>query len=182
MEVVNWAEIHILHSSSIWLPNFIWICWLKSFPENRPWNRCGLIPFIDHRFLRVKIQQTLIELKYDCKLNFNIKSRLFSFGKNTYLFDDNYRTICRVHAGSLAFSVTMFLIGSTICIFLLQYRRYEIFFIQIINFNSRFNKNVHAELGGPVGCKKISAFIFFGVWVAYLILACLEAYCIIPGF
>ncbi|EYC30998.1 hypothetical protein Y032_0004g1895 [Ancylostoma ceylanicum] len=73
-----------------------------------------------------------------------------------------------VNAGSLAFSVTMFIIGSIICIAVLQFRR--------------FNKKIAGELGGPVRTKYICSAIFFLVWLAYLTLSTLEAYCVIPGF
>ncbi|KAK6050000.1 Sodium/calcium exchanger protein [Cooperia oncophora] len=77
-------------------------------------------------------------------------------------------TTFKVHAGSLAFSVTMFIIGSFVCIAVLQYRR--------------FNKSISGELGGPVRMKYLSSVIFILVWFAYLTLSTLEAYCIIPGF
>ncbi|XGW04669.1 hypothetical protein V3C99_015670 [Haemonchus contortus] len=73
-----------------------------------------------------------------------------------------------VQTGSLAFSVTMFIIGSAICIAVLQFRR--------------FNKSIAGELGGPVRAKYISSVIFVLVWFAYLTLSTLEAYCVIPGF
>ncbi|KAK6028359.1 Calx-beta domain protein [Ostertagia ostertagi] len=73
-----------------------------------------------------------------------------------------------VQTGSLAFSVTMFIIGSVICIAVLQYRR--------------FSKTIAGELGGPVRLKYISSAVFVLVWIAYLTLSTLEAYCIIPGF
>ncbi|VDM47119.1 unnamed protein product [Toxocara canis] len=72
-----------------------------------------------------------------------------------------------VHAGSLAFSVTMFLIGSTVCISLLQYRRFS---------------SIKGELGGPMKMKIFSAFVFVCVWILYLLLSTLEAYCVIRGF
>ncbi|CAD6193813.1 unnamed protein product [Caenorhabditis auriculariae] len=73
-----------------------------------------------------------------------------------------------VNAGSLAFSVSMFLIGSIVCVALLQFRRN--------------NRNISAELGGPTGWRTISVAIFFGVWLTYIILSTLEAYCVIRGF
>lgn len=72
-----------------------------------------------------------------------------------------------VHAGSLAFSVTMFLIGSTLCIFILQYRRFSY---------------IKGELGGPLKMKIFSALIFICIWILYLLFSTLEAYCIISGF
>ncbi|CAJ0961744.1 unnamed protein product, partial [Mesorhabditis belari] len=77
-------------------------------------------------------------------------------------------TVFEVQAGALAFSVSLFLVGSVICIAILQFRR--------------FNKGVQGELGGPVRCKYLAAFTFIGVWCLYLILCSLEAYCILPGF
>ncbi|KAE9556747.1 hypothetical protein FO519_000153 [Halicephalobus sp. NKZ332] len=77
-------------------------------------------------------------------------------------------TVFRVHAGGLASSVTLFLIGSVICFSVLQYRRY--------------NKNIKGELGGPKGPKTIAAGIFVLVWIVYLVFSTLVAYCIIPGF
>ncbi|CEF61835.1 Sodium/calcium exchanger 2 [Strongyloides ratti] len=71
----------------------------------------------------------------------------------------------KVNAGSLAFSVTLFVIGSSICIGLLMYRR------------SR--KNIGGELGGPAKTKIISGCIFIAVWLMYLTLSILDAYCIL---
>lgn len=77
-------------------------------------------------------------------------------------------TTFRVEAGSLAFSVTMFLIGAVICIALLQYRH--------------FSATVNGEFGGPKVWKIVSVLCFVGVWIAYVIISILETYCIIPGF
>jgi len=74
-------------------------------------------------------------------------------------------TVFRVSAGDLAPSVTLFCIGSVICIAILQYRRY--------------NKAIGGELGGPNGCRYISALGFFGIWVAYITYCVLDAYCLI---
>uniref|UniRef100_A0A158P9X3 Sodium/calcium exchanger 1 n=1 Tax=Angiostrongylus cantonensis TaxID=6313 RepID=A0A158P9X3_ANGCA len=73
-----------------------------------------------------------------------------------------------VNAGSLAFSVTMFIIGSIVCIAVLQFRRH--------------NKSISGELGGPTRIKYISSMIFLFVWLSYIILSTLEAHCIISGF
>uniref|UniRef100_A0A0N4ZP61 Sodium/calcium exchanger 1 n=1 Tax=Parastrongyloides trichosuri TaxID=131310 RepID=A0A0N4ZP61_PARTI len=70
-----------------------------------------------------------------------------------------------VNAGSLAFSVTLFVTGSLICISLLMYRR------------SR--KDIGGELGGPAKIKVISGCIFIGVWLMYLTLSVLDAYCVL---
>ncbi|VDK52891.1 unnamed protein product [Anisakis simplex] len=74
----------------------------------------------------------------------------------------------RVSAGNLAFSVTMFLIGSSICIAILQFRR--------------FSSSIRGELGGPVITKSLCALIFIGVWLLYLLLSTLDAYCVLGGF
>ncbi|VDM60633.1 unnamed protein product [Angiostrongylus costaricensis] len=73
-----------------------------------------------------------------------------------------------VNAGSLAFSVTMFIIGSIVCTAVLQFRRH--------------NKSISGELGGPTRIKYISSMIFLFVWLSYIVLSTLEAYCVIPGF
>ncbi|CAJ0579276.1 unnamed protein product, partial [Mesorhabditis spiculigera] len=77
-------------------------------------------------------------------------------------------TVFRVQAGALAYSVSLFLIGSVVCIAVLQFRR--------------FNKGIQGELGGPPRCKYLAALIFFMLWGFYVLLSSLEAYCIIPGF
>ncbi|KAI1704223.1 sodium/calcium exchanger protein [Ditylenchus destructor] len=69
-----------------------------------------------------------------------------------------------VHAGSLAASVALFTIGSTICVVILQLRRH--------------NKMINAELGGPAGCKWLSAGIFFLIWILYITYCALDAYCL----
>uniref|UniRef100_A0A0K0F0L1 Sodium/calcium exchanger 2 (inferred by orthology to a human protein) n=1 Tax=Strongyloides venezuelensis TaxID=75913 RepID=A0A0K0F0L1_STRVS len=71
----------------------------------------------------------------------------------------------KVNAGSLAFSVTLFVIGSSICIGLLMYRRSK--------------KDIGGELGGPGKIKILSGCIFIGVWLLYLTLSILDAYCIL---
>uniref|UniRef100_A0A1I8A5K8 Sodium/calcium exchanger 3 n=1 Tax=Steinernema glaseri TaxID=37863 RepID=A0A1I8A5K8_9BILA len=77
-------------------------------------------------------------------------------------------TVFRIEAGSLAFSVTMFLLGSVVCTIILQIRR-----------NSR---EVQGELGGPQKQKNISVVIFLSVWLVYVIVSTLVSYCIIPSF
>ena len=52
----------------------------------------------------------------------------------------------RVQAGSLAFSVALFIVGSIVCIGLMQWRR--------------FSKRVGGELGGPMGIK-VRSFLEF---------------------
>ncbi|KAI1728051.1 sodium/calcium exchanger protein domain-containing protein [Ditylenchus destructor] len=73
-----------------------------------------------------------------------------------------------VDRGSLASSVTLFLLGSVICFAVMQWRRYH--------------PDVAGELGGPAKYKAISIAIFIAVWAIYLIYSSLIAYCILPGF
>ncbi|XP_020717189.1 sodium/calcium exchanger 3 isoform X4 [Ceratitis capitata] len=73
----------------------------------------------------------------------------------------------RVEAGTLAFSVTLFLSGALIAVFLIMYRR---------------KKSIGGELGGPSPQKYIHSAIFFSLWLIYLIMSTLEAYEVIQGF
>ncbi|XP_077426891.1 sodium/calcium exchanger 1-like isoform X3 [Vanacampus margaritifer] len=73
----------------------------------------------------------------------------------------------RVDPGTLAFSVTLFTIFAFICIAVLIYRR---------------RPEIGGELGGPPLAKKATAGFFFSLWLAYIVLSSLEAYCYIPGF
>lgn len=66
------------------------------------------------------------------------------------------------------FQVTLFCAGALIAIILLQYRRYE--------------KNIQAELGGPTFSKIWTGTFFIFLWIAYIIISGLQAYCIIPTF
>ncbi|CAK5044207.1 unnamed protein product [Meloidogyne enterolobii] len=70
-----------------------------------------------------------------------------------------------VEAGSLASSVTMFILGSVVTIGLLQWRRY--------------NPNIAGELGGPRGNKLFSFLIFLSVWLVYIVYSTLVAYCLV---
>ncbi|XP_053472651.1 sodium/calcium exchanger 1a [Ictalurus furcatus] len=73
----------------------------------------------------------------------------------------------RVAPGTLAFSVTIFTIFAFVCIAVLMYRR---------------RPNIGGELGGPRGAKILTSGLFFSLWLLYIILSSLEAYCIIKGF
>uniref|UniRef100_A0A183BVT1 Sodium/calcium exchanger 3 n=1 Tax=Globodera pallida TaxID=36090 RepID=A0A183BVT1_GLOPA len=73
-----------------------------------------------------------------------------------------------VEAGSLASSVTMFLIGSVVCFGLLQWRRYH--------------PNIAGELGGPSRAKMFSFVVFLTLWLIYIVYSSLVAYCMMPGF
>lgn len=74
----------------------------------------------------------------------------------------------RVDPGSLAFSVTLFTIMAVVCVLTLLYRRRPTV--------------AGGELGGPRTCKLITSMMFVSLWLIYILLASLEAYCHIPGF
>ncbi|KAM9302455.1 sodium/calcium exchanger 1-like [Gastrophryne carolinensis] len=72
-----------------------------------------------------------------------------------------------VEPGSLAFSVTLFTGLSLVCLCALMYRRRPI---------------IGGELGGPRLPKILTGLAFVGLWLLYILIASLEAYCHIPGF
>ncbi|XP_072313308.1 sodium/calcium exchanger 3 isoform X2 [Eucyclogobius newberryi] len=72
-----------------------------------------------------------------------------------------------VHAGSLAFSVTLFTIFAFLAIFVLLYRR---------------RPHIGGELGGPWGHRLVTSLFFFSLWFLYILFSSLEAYCHIEGF
>ncbi|XP_075440481.1 sodium/calcium exchanger 1-like [Ascaphus truei] len=72
-----------------------------------------------------------------------------------------------VSPGSLAFSVTLFTGLSLVCLSVLLYRR---------------RPPVGGELGGPRSSKIITALFFLTLWLVYILLSSLEAYCHIRGF
>ncbi|XP_060714924.1 sodium/calcium exchanger 1a isoform X1 [Tachysurus vachellii] len=73
----------------------------------------------------------------------------------------------KVEPGTLAFSVTLFTIFAFVCIAVLMYRR---------------RPEIGGELGGPRGAKILTSGLFFSLWLLYIILSSLEAYCFIKGF
>ncbi|XP_061626960.1 sodium/calcium exchanger 1-like isoform X2 [Phyllopteryx taeniolatus] len=75
--------------------------------------------------------------------------------------------VFRVDPGTLAFSVTLFTIFAFICIAVLMYRR---------------RPEIGGELGGPPLAKTATAGLFFSLWLMYIFLSSLEAYCHIRGF
>ncbi|XP_061534848.1 sodium/calcium exchanger 1-like isoform X5 [Phycodurus eques] len=75
--------------------------------------------------------------------------------------------VFRVDPGTLAFSVTLFTIFAFICIAVLMYRR---------------RPEIGGELGGPPLAKTVTAGLFFSLWLMYIFLSSLEAYCHIRGF
>ncbi|XP_007434428.1 sodium/calcium exchanger 1-like isoform X3 [Python bivittatus] len=73
----------------------------------------------------------------------------------------------RVQPGTLAFSVTLFTIFAFVSIAVLLYRR---------------RPPVGGELGGPRTPKILATLLFISLWLIYILLAALEAYCHIQGF
>ncbi|XP_011189119.2 sodium/calcium exchanger 3 isoform X1 [Zeugodacus cucurbitae] len=83
------------------------------------------------------------------------------------IYHESHGRAFKVEAGTLAFSVTLFLSGAVIAVFLIMYRR---------------KKSIGGELGGPSPQKYIHSAIFFSLWLIYLIMSTLEAYGVIQGF
>jgi len=69
-----------------------------------------------------------------------------------------------VKPGSLGFSVTIFCSFAAFAILMMMFRRYY--------------KPISGELGGPIIARYFSSCIFFSLWLAYVILSSLEAYCV----
>nr|XP_023996194.1 sodium/calcium exchanger 1-like [Salvelinus alpinus] len=76
--------------------------------------------------------------------------------------------VFRVDPGSLAFSVTLFTVMACICVMILLYRRRA--------------SVAGGELGGPRTTKIITSLVFLFMWLIYILLSSLEAYCHMPGF
>eukprot|EP00063_Salmo_salar_P037348 XP_014012183.1 PREDICTED: sodium/calcium exchanger 1-like [Salmo salar] len=76
--------------------------------------------------------------------------------------------VFRVDPGSLAFSVTLFTVMACICVMILLYRRRA--------------SVAGGELGGPRTTKIITSLVFLFMWLIYILLSSLEAYCHVPGF
>ncbi|XP_056613605.1 solute carrier family 8 member 4b [Triplophysa dalaica] len=73
-----------------------------------------------------------------------------------------------VNPGSLAFSVTLYTAMAVVCISVLLFRRRP--------------SVAGGELGGPRTCKILTSLLFISLWLIYILLSSLEAYCHIPGF
>uniref|UniRef100_A0A3P9KSS0 Solute carrier family 8 member 4b n=1 Tax=Oryzias latipes TaxID=8090 RepID=A0A3P9KSS0_ORYLA len=73
-----------------------------------------------------------------------------------------------VDPGNLAFSVTLFTILAVVCVSTLLYRRRA--------------SVAGGELGGPRTCKLITSLLFISLWLIYILLASLEAYCYLQVF
>ncbi|XP_033992416.1 solute carrier family 8 member 4b isoform X1 [Trematomus bernacchii] len=76
--------------------------------------------------------------------------------------------VFKVDPGNLAFSVTLYTSMAVICMLILLYRRRA--------------SVAGGELGGPRTCKIITSLLFFSMWLIYILLASLEAYCHLPVF
>ena len=74
--------------------------------------------------------------------------------------------IYHVKAGSLGFSLAVFLPCATVCIIILYIRRFT----------------VGAELGGKCVCKVLSAVLMCGLWGIYILMSTLQSEGIIAGF
>ena len=72
-----------------------------------------------------------------------------------------------VPPGTLAFSVTVFVIEAAICICVLMVRR---------------TRKVGGELGGPRKYRIPTSLFFTFLWLFYIIMSAMVAYCYIPGF
>ncbi|XP_044040453.1 solute carrier family 8 member 4b isoform X1 [Siniperca chuatsi] len=73
-----------------------------------------------------------------------------------------------VDPGNLAFSVTLFTILALVSVVTLLYRRRATV--------------AGGELGGPRTCKVLTSLLFILLWLIYILLASLEAYCHLPVF
>ncbi|KAH7722403.1 sodium/calcium exchanger 3-like protein [Aphelenchoides avenae] len=76
-------------------------------------------------------------------------------------------SVFRVDPGTLAFSVTIFCIEALVCIVCIVLRRHPI---------------VGGELGGPKKFQIITSTFFASLWLFYVGISALEAYCYIAGF
>ncbi|XP_053297514.1 solute carrier family 8 member 4a isoform X4 [Pleuronectes platessa] len=76
--------------------------------------------------------------------------------------------VFKVNPGSLAFSVTLFTAMAVFGVMVLLYRRRP--------------GVAGAELGGPRTVKLLTFFLFVSMWLIYILLSSLEAYCHVPGF
>merc|ERR1711997_160140 len=73
----------------------------------------------------------------------------------------------RVPAGSLGFSVTIFVIEALLAILILLARRHP---------------KIGGELGGPKVIKTISTGVFFFFWIFYVLISAMEAFGTSKGF
>jgi len=78
-----------------------------------------------------------------------------------------YGTTCRGNRGSLALSVTIFVVFAFVAIIIMILRRQPV---------------IGGELGGPKKAKIATSLFFLGLWILYILLSSLESYCHIKGF
>lgn len=75
--------------------------------------------------------------------------------------------VFEVDPGTLAFSVTLFCIEAVVCIAILMLRRM---------------KAIGGELGGPKKYRVPTTVFLVFLWVFYIIMSSMVAYCLVPGF
>lgn len=75
--------------------------------------------------------------------------------------------VFRVDPGTLAFSVTLFCIEAVIAIIILMARRH---------------KAIGGELGGPRKYRIPTSLFLVFLWVFYIVMSSMVAYCYVPGF
>ncbi|KPM03911.1 sodium/calcium exchanger 1-like protein [Sarcoptes scabiei] len=71
----------------------------------------------------------------------------------------------RINPGSLSYSVTLFCVSAAFCCIVLMIRR-----------------RAGGELGGPMLTRTLTTILFVSIWLFYILMSCLEAYEVIPGF
>ncbi|XP_069573107.1 sodium/calcium exchanger 1-like isoform X1 [Brachyistius frenatus] len=74
----------------------------------------------------------------------------------------------KVDPGNLAFSVTLYTILAMVSVLTLLYRRRA--------------SVAGGELGGPRTCKLLTSLMFVSLWLIYIMLASMDAYCHLPSF
>jgi solute carrier family 8 (sodium/calcium exchanger) len=77
-------------------------------------------------------------------------------------------TVFSVNPDALGFSVFVFILTAMIATCILQVRRHTPIFGK-------------AELGGPFTTKILTVIVFVLLWIAYVSISALEAYCMIPN-
>ena len=75
--------------------------------------------------------------------------------------------VFEVPPGNLAVSVTVFCIEAAICIAVLMLRRH---------------RKIGGELGGPKKYRIMTSFFFTSLWIIYILISAMVAYCYIPSF
>ena len=75
--------------------------------------------------------------------------------------------VFEVPPGTLAFSVTVFCIEAVLCIAILMIRRHP---------------KIGGELGGPKNYRIVTSVFFASLWLFYILISAMVAYCYVPGF